>query len=49
VHEYPRFGKKYSDPVAGATFTIEPGIYAGDYGLRYEETVYHNGKRIVVL
>ena len=49
VHEYPRFGKKYSDEIAFSTFTIEPGIYYDNYGLRYEETVYHNGKRIIVL
>ncbi len=49
VHEYPRFGRKYNDPLEGTTFTIEPGIYEKDYGLRYEETVYHNGKKAIVL
>lgn len=49
VHEYPRFGRKYSDDICGTTFTIEPGIYEDDYGLRHEETVYHNGKKVIVL
>lgn len=49
VHEYPRFGKKYNDDIVQTTFTIEPAIYLKNYGLRYENTVYHNGKRIVRL
>ncbi|MEM3625526.1 MAG: M24 family metallopeptidase [Candidatus Bilamarchaeaceae archaeon] len=49
VHEYPRFGKKYNDDIIQTTFTIEPGVYTKEYGLRYENTVYHDGKRIVVL
>ncbi|MFH1222433.1 MAG: M24 family metallopeptidase [Candidatus Micrarchaeota archaeon] len=49
VHEYPRFGAKYKDKIAGCTFTIEPGAYYGGFGLRFEETTYHNGKKIMVL
>lgn len=49
VHEYPRFGKKYNDDIVGTTFTIEPGVYEKNYGLRYENTTYHNGKKIVIL
>lgn len=49
VHEYPRFGRKYNDSLRGTTFTIEPGVYEKYYGLRYEETVYHNGKKVIVL
>ncbi|MEM2908962.1 MAG: M24 family metallopeptidase [Candidatus Bilamarchaeaceae archaeon] len=49
VHEYPRFGKKYNDPIKKTTFTIEPAAYFGNFGVRYEETIFHNGKRLVVL
>lgn len=49
VHEYPRFGRNYKDRITKTTFTIEPGAYLKDFGVRYEETVFHNGKRIVVL
>jgi Xaa-Pro aminopeptidase len=49
VHEYPRFGKKYDDEIVKTAFTVEPAAYFGSFGVRYEETLFHNGKRIVVL
>jgi len=49
VHEFPRFSKKFKDPIPESTFTIEPGVYFSDFGLRYEETVYHNGTKARVL
>lgn len=49
VHEYPRFGRKYSDNIKGAVFTIEPGIYLNKYGARYEEDVYYDGKKVRIL
>ncbi len=49
VHEFPRFGKKYSDDIKNTVFTIEPGAYMNDYGARFEETVYYDSKRVRIL
>lgn len=49
VHEYPRLNKRFKDRIKGTAFTIEPGIYGSRYGLRYEETVYFDGKKGRVL
>ncbi len=49
VHEAPRLGKKSTDPINGATVAIEPAVYFDDYGLRYEETVYFDGKNAKIL
>ena len=49
VHEFPRFGKKYSDKLKGAAFAIEPGAYLKNFGARFEETVYYDGKRVRIL
>jgi len=49
VHEFPRLNKKYEDRIKGTTFAIEPGVYGSRYGLRYEETIYFDGKKGRVL
>jgi len=49
VHEFPRFGRKYSDSLKGAVFTIEPGAYLRGYGARFEETVYYDGRKVRIL
>jgi Xaa-Pro aminopeptidase len=49
VHEFPRLGRKSKDRLAGATFAIEPSVYFGDFGLRYENTVHFDGKKVHVL
>ena len=50
VHEKPSFSLKSKDSLAGATFAIEPSVYfSGKYGLRYENTIYFNGKKATVL
>lgn len=49
VHEFPRFNKKYKDKIRQSTFTIEPAVYFKDFGVRYEETVYYDNRKAVVL
>jgi Xaa-Pro aminopeptidase len=49
VHEYPRLNAKYKDRIAGCAMAIEPAAYYRDYGLRYEETVFFDGRRVKVL
>lgn len=49
IHEFPRLGKKSKDKLKGAAFAIEPSAYFGDFGVRYENTVYFDGKRVYVL
>jgi len=49
VHEFPRLGSKYKDDIRGTVFTIEPGIYLNNYGARYEEDVYYDGKKVMIL
>lgn len=49
VHEFPRFGRKYTDFLKGAVFTIEPGAYLKNYGARFEETVYYDGRKVKIL
>ncbi len=44
VHESPKLGKKSKDRIARSALAIEPAIYFKDYGLRYEETIYFDGK-----
>jgi Xaa-Pro aminopeptidase len=48
VHEFPRLGKKSTDKLAGSTFAIEPSAYFHDFGVRYENTVYFDGKKVEV-
>jgi Xaa-Pro aminopeptidase len=48
VHEFPRIGRKSTDKLAGSTFAIEPSAYFHDFGVRYENMVYFDGKRIEV-
>lgn len=50
VHEKPSFSLKSKDSLVGATFAIEPSVYfKGEYGLRYENVVYFDGKKATVL
>lgn len=49
IHEYPRLNKKYPDPLKGAVMAIEPSAYFRDFGVRFEETVYFDGKKARVL
>jgi Xaa-Pro aminopeptidase len=50
IHELPRLGMKSEDRLAGTAIAIEPAFYlAGRYGMRYEETVWFDGKRGRVL
>ncbi|MCI0504410.1 M24 family metallopeptidase [Candidatus Micrarchaeota archaeon] len=49
IHEFPRLGPKSDDLLAGATLAIEPSFYLKRYGMRYEETVWFDGKRARIL
>ncbi len=49
VHEFPRMGLKSKDHLHGATMAIEPSAYFEGYGLRFEETIYFDGKKARVL
>ena len=49
VHEFPRLSAKYEDRLAGTVFAIEPAVYFKNYGARFEETVYYDGKKVRVL
>lgn len=49
IHEYPRLNKRFSDPLKGAVMAIEPAAYFKDFGVRFEETIYFDGKKAKVL
>lgn len=49
VHESPRLRTGSDDRLAKSTFAIEPAVYFRKYGLRYEETVYFDGKYARIL
>lgn len=50
LHENPSVSEKSNDILReGMVFTIEPGVYFKDYGLRIEDTVLLTGKGIKVL
>lgn len=49
VHEFPRFGRRYSDNVKNTVFAIEPAAYFKDFGVRFEQNIHFNGKRVRVL
>ncbi len=50
VHEKPSLSFNSKDALAGAVFALEPAIYfSGEYGLRYENVIYFDGKKARVL
>lgn len=49
VHEPPSLGMKSDDKLAGTTVALEPAFYTGKYGMRYEETVFNDGKKARIL
>ncbi|MBI5046423.1 M24 family metallopeptidase [Candidatus Micrarchaeota archaeon] len=50
IHELPRLGTKSEDRIAQTVIAIEPAFYYnGKYGMRYEETVYFDGKKAKIL
>jgi Xaa-Pro dipeptidase len=48
VHELPRLSPKSREKIAGATLAIEPAFYKS-YGMRFEETVHYDGKKVRIL
>lgn len=49
IHELPKLSLKSVCPLAGSTMAIEPAFYRKSYGMRYEETVWFDGKRARIL
>ena len=49
VHECPRLGMKSKDRLKGTVMALEPAVYYEEFGIRYEENVYFDGKRARVL
>lgn len=51
VHELPHISPSFTERIEPNTpFTIEPGIYVNGYGgVRIEDTVYYDGKKIISL
>ncbi len=49
IHELPGLGRNSDDPLAGTAFAIEPAFYLKRYGMRYEETVWFDGKKARIL
>lgn len=48
VHELPRLSPKAKEKIAGSVLAIEPAFYKR-YGMRFEETVYFDGKKVRIL
>ncbi len=50
IHEFPRLGMKSGDKIAKSAIAIEPAFYLPKrYGMRYEETVWFDGKKARIL
>lgn len=50
IHESPHLGLKSEDKLAKTVLAIEPAFYyPGRYGMRYEETVWFDGKKARIL
>ncbi len=50
IHEFPRLGLKSKDPIAKSVLAIEPAFYHPKrYGMRFEETIWFDGKRAKIL
>ncbi len=50
VHEAPVFSDKKANVAKNVPFTIEPGVYyPGKFGLRIEDTVVWDGKKLEIL
>jgi Xaa-Pro aminopeptidase len=48
VHEFPRLSPKSKESIAGAALAIEPAFYKS-YGMRFEETIHYDGKKVRIL
>ncbi len=49
VHELPNLRSKSRDPLSGTVLAIEPAFYLKNYGMRFEETLFYDGKKVKVL
>lgn len=50
IHEYPSLGLKSNHKIKNTIMAIEPAFYyAGKYGMRFEETIYFDGKKVQIL
>lgn len=49
VHEFPRLNTRHKDMIKGSVFALEPAAYFSNFGVRYENTIYFDGKKAKVL
>ena len=49
VHETPALNKKSKDKLKNSVLAIEPGVYYKDFGARFEENIYFDGKKTKIL
>ncbi len=49
VHEYPRLNMKSKDSLFRTTMAIEPGYYNNKFGVRFEENIFYDGKKVILL
>ncbi len=45
VHEFPRLSRRFNDKLAKSVLAIEPAAYFRDFGVRFEDLVYFDGKK----
>jgi Xaa-Pro aminopeptidase len=48
VHELPRLSPKSRESISGSVLAIEPAFYKS-YGMRFEETIHFDGKKVRIL
>ncbi|MBI5046994.1 M24 family metallopeptidase [Candidatus Micrarchaeota archaeon] len=49
VHEYPSLGLKSDNSLPNSVLAIEPGAYFKGYGIRFEETISFDGRKVRIL
>ncbi|MBD3210477.1 M24 family metallopeptidase [Candidatus Micrarchaeota archaeon] len=49
VHERPALSGRSEDNISGCTMAMEPAFYLKSYGMRFEETIYFDGKKARIL
>ncbi|MBU0592068.1 M24 family metallopeptidase [Candidatus Micrarchaeota archaeon] len=49
IHEMPKLNFKSNHKLTNAVIAIEPSFYLAKYGMRFEETIFCNGKKAQIL
>lgn len=49
VHEFPRLSRKFNDNLKNSIIALEPAAYFKDFGVRFEETIYFDGRKARIL